>query len=88
MLFVWETLLELREGMMLASSSLLVGCRNIVLVKKIVWKIFMWIFYAFIRSFSYRGKVIIKAIHNIIGFGYSITTIKGEYDRYMGCYNF
>ena len=33
----------------------------------------------FFHSFSYRGKVIIQDIHNIIGIGYSITIIKGEY---------
>ena len=54
---------------------------------KIVWKMFMWVFYAFFLSFSYRGKVIIKGIHNI-GIGYDITIIKGEYGRYMGCYSF
>ena len=32
----------------------------------------------FFYSFSYRGKVIIKGVSNIIGFGYSITIIKGE----------
>ena len=42
----------------------------------------------FFPSFSYRGKVIIKGIHNIIGIGYSVTIIKGEYGRYMGCYSF
>ena len=38
----------------------------------------------FFRSFSYRGKAIIKGIRNIIGIGYSITIVKGEYGRYMG----
>ena len=55
---------------------------------KMAWKIFMWIFYAFFRSFSYRGKVIIKGFRNIIGIGYSITIIKGHYGRYMRCYSF
>ena len=49
---------------------------------------FMWIFYAFFRSLSYRGKVIIKGIRNIIVIGYSTTIIKGEYGRYMGGYSF
>ena len=53
---------------------------------KIVWKVFMWIFYAFFRSFSYRDKVIIKGICNNIGTGYSMTIIKGEHGRYTGCY--
>ena len=42
----------------------------------------------FFRSFSYRGKAIIKGIRNIIGIGYSITIVKGEYGRYMGGYSF
>ena len=36
----------------------------------------MWKFFC---SFSYRGKVIIKSICNIIGIGYSITIFQGEY---------
>ena len=48
----------------------------------------MCIFYAFLCSFSYRGKVIIKGVSNIIGIGYSITIIKGQYSWYIGCYSF
>ena len=33
----------------------------------------------FFCSFSYRGKIIIKGVSNIIGIGYSITIIKGQY---------
>ena len=33
----------------------------------------------FFRSFSFWSKVIIKAVSNIIGIGYSITIIKGGY---------
>ena len=36
----------------------------------------MW---KFLCSSSYRGKVIIKSICNIIGIGYSITIFQGEY---------
>ena len=36
---------------------------------------FMWVFFAF---FSYRCKVIVKGVSNIIGIGYSITMIKGD----------
>ena len=55
---------------------------------KIVWKMFMWIYYALFRCFSYRDKVINKDIHNIIVNGYTITIIKGEYSIYTGCYSF
>ena len=48
----------------------------------------MWIFYAFFRSFSYKGKVIIKDVSNIIEIGYSITIIKGDYGRYTDGYSF
>ena len=49
---------------------------------------FMSIFYAYFCSYSYKRKAIIKGIHIIIGIGYSITIIKGEYGRYMRCYSF
>ena len=39
-------------------------------------------------SFSYRGKVIIKGISNIIRIGYGITIIKGQDSWYTGCYSF
>ena len=71
---------------MLAISSLSVGWRNILLLvsfEKCLCEYFMFFF----LSFSYRGEVIIKGIHNI-GIGYDITIIKGEYGRYMGCYSF
>ena len=42
----------------------------------------------FFCSFTYRGKVIIKGVSNIIGIGYSITIVKGEYSWYTGCYSF
>ena len=42
----------------------------------------------FFHSFSYKGKVIIKGIRNIIGIGYSVTIMKEEYGRYMGGYSF
>ena len=48
----------------------------------------MCIFYAFLCSFSYKGKVIIKGVSNIIGVGSSITIIKGQYSWYTGCYSF
>ena len=48
----------------------------------------MCIFYAFLCSFSYRGKVIIKGVSNIIGIGYSIIIIKGQYSWYIECYSF
>ena len=46
---------------------------------------FMRIFYAFLRSLSYRGKVIIKGISNIIRIRY---IIKGEYSWHSGYYSF
>ena len=48
MIFGPEALLELREDM-IAISSLSVGCRNIVLLVSFerIWKMFIWIFYAF-----------------------------------------
>ena len=52
-----------------------------------VWKMFMWIFFAFFRTFSYRGKVIIKGICNIIGVDYCIDIIKGEYSWYTRYYS-
>ena len=45
-------------------------------------------FHAFFCSFSYGGKVIIKGVSNIIGIGYGITIIKGEYSWYTGCSSF
>ena len=84
-----EALLELREDMTLAISSLSVGCRDILLVSfERFLKELAFERIAFFCSFRYRGKLIIKGIHNIIGIGYSITIIKGEYGRYMGCYSF
>ena len=77
MLFGPETLLELRENKMLVISFLSEGCRNIVLLLS---------FERF--SFSYRGKVIIKGVSNIISIGYSITIIKEQYSWYTGCYIF
>ena len=50
---------------------------TITFIWKIVWKMFMWIF-CFFCSFSYRGKVIIKGVSNIIEIGYSITLIKSR----------
>ena len=51
MLFGPEALLELREDMMLATSSLSVGCRNIILLlsferssEKCLWEYFMLLF--------------------------------------------
>ena len=87
MLFRPEALLELREDMMLAISSLSVGCRNYVLLvsfERCLYEYFMLI----CRSFSYRGKVFIKGIRNIIEIACSITIIKGGYCRCMGCYSF
>ena len=78
--FAPEALLQLRDDMMLAISSLSVGCRNIALslsfesLKNTYVNIF-----CFFCSFSYRDKVIIKGISNITGIGYGITIIKGEY---------
>ena len=75
--------------MMSAISSLSVGYRNIVLLvsfkrlsEKCLCEYFMLFFIV-----NYRGKVTIKNIRNIIGIGYSIPIIKGEYHRYMGCYS-
>ena len=42
----------------------------------------------FFCSFSYRGKIIIKGVSNIVGIGYSFAIIKGEYSWYVGCYSF
>ena len=67
---------------MLTISSLSVGCRNNVLI------LLLERFYALFCSFSYRGKVIIKGVSNIIGIGYSIIIIKGQYSWYIGCYSF
>ena len=39
-------------------------------------------------SFSYRRKVIVKGVNNIIGIGYRITVIKREQSWYTGCYSF
>ena len=88
-LFGPEALMELRTDMMLAMSSLSVVCSNIVLLvsferysEKCLCEYFM-----LFCSLSYRGKVIMKSIHNI-EIGYSITIIKGAYPRYKGCYSF
>ena len=64
---------------MLAISSLSVGCRNIVLSVSFesLENVYKYIL-CFFCSFSYRGKVIIKGVCNIIGIGYSITIIKRE----------
>ena len=85
-LFGPKALLELTEDMMLVISSLSVGCRDIVLSLSFetVWKMFM----CFFCSFSYRGKVTIKSVSNIVGIGYSITVITREYSWYTECYNF
>ena len=85
-----EALLELREDMTLAISSLSVGCRDILLLVSFerFLKELAFERIAFFCSFRYRGKLIIKGIHNIIGIGYNNTIIKGEYDRYMRCYSF
>ena len=42
----------------------------------------------FFCSLSYGDKVIIKVVSNIIGIGYGITIIKGEYSWYNECYSF
>ena len=88
-LFGPEALLELREDMMLAISSLSVDCRNIVLSlsferqsEKCLREYFMFSF----CSFRYRGNIIIKGVSNITD--YSITIIMREYSWYTGCYNF
>ena len=79
MLFGPEALLELREDMMLAISSLSVVCRNIVYdyfhLKDSLKNVYVNIL-CFFCSFSYRGKVIIKGVSNTIGIDYSITIIK------------
>ena len=76
--------------MMLVISSLSVGCGNIVLSLSFerLSKMFMLIFYAFFCSFSCGSKVIIKNVSNIIGIGYGITIIKGDYNWFNGCYSF
>ena len=68
---------------MLAISSLAVGCRSIVLLlsferypEKCLREYFI---YACFCSISYRGKVIIKGVSNIIGIGYSISIFMGHY---------
>ena len=61
-----EALLELREDMMLAISSLSVGCRNNVLIlssERCLKNVDLNILCSFL-SFSYRGKVIIKGVGN------------------------
>ena len=65
---------KLRDYVILAISSLSVGCRNIV--PSLSFERFMGVFYAFLYRLSYRDKVIIKGVSNIIGIGYSITIIK------------
>ena len=67
-LFGLEALLELRENMVLAISSLSVGCTNILLP-----------LVSFFCTFSYSGKVIIKGVNNAIEISYSITIVKREY---------
>ena len=62
-------------------------CTN-TFIGKIVWKMFMWIFYAVFGSFNYSGKVIVKGVSNIIGIAYSITIIKEQYSWYIGYYSF
>ena len=63
---------------MLAISSLSVGCKNIVLSLSFERCLYLCIFYAFLCSFGYRDKVIIKGVSNTIRIGYSITIIKRE----------
>ena len=76
--------------MMLAISSLFLGCRNIVLQfsfarqsEQCFQEYFMFFF-----SFSCRSKLIIKDVNNITGTDYGITIIKGEYNYYTGSYSF
>ena len=86
-----EALLELREDMTLAISSLSVGCRDILLLvsfERFLKELAFERIAFFVVLGIYRGKLIIKGIHNIIEIGYNITIIKGEYDRYMRCYSF
>ena len=45
---------------------------------KVVWKMFMWIFYAFFISFCNRSKVIIKGVGHIIGVGYDNHHYQGK----------
>ena len=60
---------------MSAISSLLLGCTIIVLL------------YSFL-SFSYRSKVIVEGVSNIIGIGYRIDIIMEEHSWCTGSYSF
>ena len=88
-LFRPKALLELRKNM-LDISSLLVGCRNIVpslsferYSERCLCECFM-----FFCSFNYEGKIIVTDVSNIMGIGYSVVIIKGEYSWYIRCYIF
>ena len=70
---------------MLGISSSSVGCRSIVLLLSFERKSGKCLceYLCFLCSFSYRDKIIIKDVSNIIGIGYSITTIKGKNSWYI-----
>ena len=89
---IWATsLIRIKTGYdggyFLLMSKLQKYC-VIIFIRKIIWKMFMGIFYVFFHSFSYRGKITIKGVSNIIGSRYSITIIKEEYSWYIRCYSF
>ena len=73
--FLEDVSLELREDTILAITSLSVSREN-YFHSQDVWKIIMWKFNAFFRSFTSRCKVIIKDVSNIIRIGHGITITK------------
>ena len=79
MLFGTEVLLELRVDV---SYFFFINRLQKYCITNFIWKTKNEKYlseYIFFCSFSYRGKVIIKSICNIIGIGYSITIFQGEY---------
>ena len=85
-----EALLELRKDMMLLFHLYQQVAEMFYYyfhLKDSLEKLYVNIL-CFFHSFSYRGKLVIKVVSNIIGNGYSITIIKGEYIYYAGCYSF
>ena len=82
-LFWTKALLELREDIILATSSLLVGSRNIVLSHSFLRRLCEYFMLLLVVL-----AIEVKGLSNVIGIGHSTTIIMGEHSWCTGSYSF
>ena len=89
---IWtRRLIRVKRGYNVSYFFLSVGCGNIILLLPRTRNVIIsndelhvslkniYVFYASFGSFSYRGKVTIKGVSNIIVTGYSMSIFTGQY---------